>query len=611
MFDKKTLVDFPALPGVYLMKDSKNSVLYVGKANNLRARLKQYFASPESRDERIQVPYLIEQVASIDTIIVHSEKEALLLENTLIKRHRPKYNILLKDDKTYVSLKLSHHEYPRLSLSRYKGKPPSDGDYFGPYTQATKARQMFDLVGTLFGLRQCSDEEFIRRTRPCLLYQIKRCIAPCVHVCSDTEYKANVVKAKRLLSGYDTELVADLKREMKAASDALEFEKAADFLKKIRLIESMQDKQSVEAIHAASADVMALHREGYDVIIVLLLYRESRLIDSLSFHFDNVVEDDKELIQSFLLQHYLKVDELIPSEIILEKEIPDLEMLSEIISEKRGKKVSLYSPKIGEKKKLVELAKINAEALFSQKKDQSQKREKLLLDIQEKLFLTRYPRRIECFDTSHLAGTEMVSSQVVFIDGYKYRAGYRKYRIRTANKSDDYGALREVLTRRFSKVDKENELPDLLIIDGGKGHYTIAMEVLAEHDIISCDVIAVAKEEGRHDKGLTQEKVICPGQSTPLILDRTSPILQFLQTIRDEAHRTAITFQKVRRSKEMIKSALDAVPGVGPVKKKRLLQAFGSVQAIKEASIEELHKVQGITKKDAETILRHLHTQTT
>ena len=604
-FDETKLEEFPKKPGCYLMKDEKGVVLYVGKAVNLKARIKQYFQ--KGSDERAQVPYLLEHVRHIDTIIVSSEKEALLLENTLIKRYQPKYNVLLKDDKSYLSVKITtNHDYPMMAICRYKGKPPKGADYFGPYTNATKARSMFDLISRLFPLRQCSDEEFQRRERPCLLYQIKRCLGPCVNLCSENEYANNVENAKKILSGHTQELVRALKKEMDEAARRLEFEKAALYLKKIRALETVQDTQNVEAISADSVDVIALYRKNQDVVITKLLYRDSKLVDFRHFEFENVVEDDTELLHSFLLQHYLKVDELMGQEVLLSSAISDLEVIAEIISDARDAKVVLFAPQKGEKKRLLELALMNAEARFHAKKDKKEVKEKELLLLQEKLNLAHFPRRIECFDNSHIAGTSLVAAQVVFVNGEKYKAGYRKYHIKTVKTGDDYAMLKEVLTRRFSQAKRENELPDLIIIDGGKGHYHTACKLLSELGIISSDVIAIAKEESRHDKGVTQEIVFCPGLDAPLLLDRHSQLLQFLQMIRDEAHRFAIAFHKETRKKALIQSALDDIPGIGPMKKRSLLMAFGSVKAIQEKTVEELCKVKGIGRQDAALILSHL-----
>ncbi len=607
LFDEAKLEEFPKKPGCYLMKDEKGAVLYVGKAVNLKARIKQYFQ--KGSDERAQVPYLLEHVRQIDTVIVSSEKEALLLENTLIKRYQPKYNVLLKDDKSYLSVKITtNHDYPMMAITRYKGKPPKGADYFGPYTNATKARTMFDLISRLFPLRQCSDEEFQRRERPCLLYQIKRCLGPCVKFCSEKEYTNNVENAKKLLSGHTKELVRVLKKEMDEAARELEFEKAALYLKKIRALETVQDTQNVEAISADSVDVIALYRKNQDVVITKLLYRDSKLMDFRHFEFENIVEDDTELLHSFLLQHYLKVDELMGRQVLISSSIPinDLEIIAEIISDARDVKVELSAPQKGEKKRLLELALMNAEARFQAKKDKREVKEKELILLQEKLNLAHFPRRIECFDNSHIAGSSLVAAQVVFVNGEKYAAGYRKYHIKTVKTGDDYAMLKEVLTRRFSEAKKENELPDLIVIDGGKGHYRIACQLLSELGMISSDVIAIAKEESRHDKGLTQEMLFCPGLDEPLMLDRHSQLLQFLQMIRDEAHRFAIAFHKQTRKKALIKSALDDIPGIGPTKKRSLLMAFGSVKAIQEKSVEELCKVKGVGRQDAARILSHL-----
>ncbi len=607
-FDHTKLQEFADLPGVYLMKSVQGEVLYVGKAKNLRARIKQYFAA--SRDERTQIPFLVNQIETIETIVVNSEKEALLLENTLIKKHRPRYNILLKDDKGYISLELTtNHKWPMVRLIRYKGKPPEGGKLFGPYVNAAKARELFDIVGRLFPLRQCSDEEFARRTKPCLLYQMKRCSAPCVGLVSQKEYLEYVQETINLFRGKDTETLHSLEKEMQRASDALEFEKAAEILRKIRLLQSIGEKQSVERVFHSEMDVWGICREGKDVVINKLIYRNHRLIGSYAFMCESAFQNDEELACSLLLQHYLSREGMheLPKEIIFPFTFPDILFVEEIFKENLKTKIEITILKKGEGKKLLQLAHINALYAFKQKKDIRAFHESVLLDMQERLKLTRFPKRIECFDNSHLAGKDPVSSMVVFVDGQKCPSEYRKFRIKTAKAMDDYGMLRETLMRRCARAKEEGTLPDLLVVDGGKGHLGIAEKVLSLCDITSCDVIALAKEEGRHDKGQTKEKVYTRSLPHPIELEPSSPLLLLLQKLRDEAHRFTITYQKSRRSKAMIKSALDHIPGIGAIKKQRLLRSFGSVKAIQEKSIDDLLQIKGITRKDAETLLKLLN----
>lgn len=591
-FDKNKLSHYPNDPGVYLMKNEEGAVLYIGKAKNLRARIKQYFAI--SGDQREMIPYLISQVHSIDTIVALSEKDALLLENQLIKKHQPKYNVMLKDDKTYISLLLTKHKWPTLQLVRNKGKSKKDGTYFGPYTNALAARQTHDLLLRLFPLRQCSDVELASRKRPCLLYDIKRCLAPCVGKCTHENYLEQVERAKRLLKGQDKEVIKDLKHKMHEASEKLEFEKANEYLQMIEQIEHVTTIQHVENPFAQDCDVVGLYREADAVMIALLLFREGKIVGSEHFSFHQIISSNAEILSSFLLQHYTKKP---PSQILLFEEPDAKKALEEILQ------TAIQIPKIGKKKELIEMANRNAKALFTREEDARSLKEKRLLDLQESLQLNRYPRRIECVDTSNLAGSDPVASLVSFVHGEKDSSRMRLFKIRQTGGSDDYASMKEVLLRHFTRLKEKGDFPDLLILDGGKGQLNIALQVFETLQIATVDAIALTKEQGRHDKGMTQEKIYLPHQKEPLLINPRSPLLFLLQTIRDEAHRAAILFQKKQRSKKMTASALDELKGIGPIKKRRLLVEFKSVDAIKKASAEDLKKIKGLTKKDIEQIL--------
>lgn len=602
-FDSTQIKSFPAKPGVYLMKNKGDQVIYVGKAKNLRQRVRQYFS--KGGDGRFMIPFLVSKVHSIDTMVVSSEKEALLLENNLIKQHKPRYNALLKDDKSYIALKLTKHAWPRIDLVRYKGKPKSDGTYFGPYTHAGAARRTLDLLHKIFPLRQCSDQEFSKRTRPCILYDIKRCVAPCVGYCSSDEYQELVNKTVRFLRGNDQEIVQELRREMESCAERLEFERAGEIQRTIQYIERTIERQNVDRPLGGDADVLGLYRQGEEVIVVVLFFRAGRLTSSRDFNFRSIAQDDQELIRSFILQNYGAMEQL-PHEILIPVELEDSEILSDLLSEDRPRRVAVHFPQRGDKKKLVDMALENALSTFSKEKDENAILERTLLQIQEKFHLGNYPRRIECFDISTISGNETVATMVSFEDGKKHAAGYRKYKIKSLEQIDDYGAMREALVRRFKRAKSENNLPDLLMIDGGKGHLNVARKVFSELNIISVDVISLAKEEGRHDKGQTLEQVFLPNAKDPIILNRHSQILFLLQKIRDEAHRTAISFHRQRRSKALIKSELNEIPGVGEAKKKTLLKYFGSLKKIKEASIDQLQQVPGISEALARVIKEKL-----
>ncbi|HSW86609.1 MAG TPA: excinuclease ABC subunit UvrC [Rhabdochlamydiaceae bacterium] len=601
-FDSKHLDVFPVQPGVYLMKDAAGNIIYIGKAKQLKNRLKQYFSS--GGDGRPMVPFLTAQIAHIDTIIVFSEKEALLLENTLIKRHKPKFNALLKDDKTFISLMINNrHRWPMIRLIRYKGKPKEAGLYFGPYTNAFAARQTFELLTHLFPLRQCSDEELKRRTRPCLLYSIKRCIAPCVEKCTKEEYDEFVDGAIQFLKGQNKEIIKKLYDDMEKASANMEYEQAADLLRTIRQVEYViESHQVVIRSSAKDCDALAIHRQADEVILMQLLFREGSLIGSEHYSFSNVAEDDPELLESFILQHY-KEHQAIPSEILLPFDLHQADVLSEILYEVHKKKIHIFHPQKGNKRALVDLAVKNAKATFQQEKDHQELREKMLIDLQETLGLNRYPKRIECFDTSNISGSNLVACMVAFTNGEKDRKRTRLFKIKNINQADDYGALHQVLSRRLIRAKEEDDLPDLIIVDGGKGQLNVALDVFKELDIATVDVISIAKEKGRHDKGMTEERIFLPHHKEPLQFQPRSPLLFLLQKIRDEAHRKAIGFQQVRRKKSSLASSLDEIPGIGEIKRKRLLRHFGSLKRIKEASEEELSQIKGLTKKDIKTIL--------
>ena len=597
------LTRFPDSSGVYLMKDASNKVLYVGKAKSLQKRIKQYFIP--GRDERLMVPHLVSQVHTIDTIVVFDEKEALLLENTLIKKHKPKFNILLKDDKTFISLMINHkNPWPMIRLVRLKEIPKENGLHFGPYTSALAAREIYELMTRLFKLRQCSDKELASRTRPCLLYSIKRCLAPCVAKCTKEEYHHEVERAIQFLRGQNKEVLKSLHAEMEKASNAMDYERAGSLLKTIRRIEEILAKDSsVIKPGLKDTDVLGFVRQQNQALIALLFFRGGKLTGSDHFFFSDVIQEDEELIESFLLQHYQFLQKNL-KEILLPFPLTHSSVLEEILSHSLKTSLSLTSPKKGEKKELIELAEKNAASLFAQEKDHLALKEKLLLDLQETLGLNRYPKRIECFDTSNISGSDLVASMITFTEGERDKKRTRLFRIRHVFKADDYGALREVLRRRLSKAKEEDDLPDLIVIDGGKGQLNVALDVFKELDIANVDVISLVKENARHDKGMTREKIFLPFRNSPLELDVKSPLLFLLQHLRDEAHRSAITFHRKSRAKRTITSTLDTLPGIGPTKKKRLLQHFGSVKKVKEASVEELRSIKGLTQKDIDLLRR-------
>ena len=601
-FNTKKLKTITTEPGVYLMIDKEKKILYIGKAKNLRVRLKQYF-SP-GQDGRAMVPLLTSKISHIETIVTFSEKEALLLESTLIKKHQPQYNVLLKDDKTFISLSINPNQmWPIVTLVRWRNRQKTgQGLHFGPYTSAFAARQTLELINHIFKLRQCSDRELKSRKRPCLLYGINRCLAPCVGMCEKDHYKKEVVKTINFLKGNNDSVIKELKKKIKQASDDLEFETAASLLRTLKQVEQVVGfKQSVIRYAGKDCDVLALHSEGEAHLIVQLLFREGTLIGSRSYPFKELVSEEEEIWETFLLQHYSFKDDT-PKDILIPLSLKQKQAIEEILSKKYPVRL-LFSQK-GEKKKLLMLAQKNAAALFKQEQEMSNSQDHLLLDLQEKCFLNHTPIRIECFDTSNISGTDLVAAMVGFINGKREKKLTKIFKVRGITKPDDYGALKEVLERHYENALKKDSLPDLIIIDGGKGQLNCAQSVLKKLGIVSVDILSLAKEQGRHDKGLTKEKIFIPDHEKPIILPSRSSTLFLLQKIRDEAHRVAITFHRKRRSKRLLTSSLDHIPGIGPKKRLILLKHFGSVKNIQKASKKELESLPTLTKKDIENLLK-------
>lgn len=599
VFDQAKLKNYPQEPGVYLMKDAHEKILYIGKAKHLKNRLKQYF---QDTDTRQMIPMLLSQVATIDTIITPNEKEALILENNLIKKHKPKYNILLKDDKMFVSLVVTtKHPWPMLKLIRHKGSQKKDGLYFGPYTNSLAAKETFDQLTSLFPLRQCSDQELNSRSRPCILYSMKKCIAPCVNRCTKAEYDHYVDQTVQFLKGNQSFLIDSLKEKMYAASEKLEFEKAGQLLKTIQRLEHIQvHNKSLVHSNRINVDAIGFARHLGDVLITKLIFREGKLLASTPFFFEQVIQDDDQLLTQFLLQHYQHQKDF-PKEILVPFFLQDSSIITEIFKEFCSHTIKIQCPEKSEKKQIIDLACKNAHAMIVHHCQQQQVQESLLLELQKHCHLTRFPMVMECFDTSNLSGNQAVASMVTFINGKKEPKLYRDYHIKS-QAQDDYHAMYEVMHRRYSKATDEHPLPDLIIVDGGKGQLGIAKKVLQELSIASCDVIALTKEEGRHDKGLSKEKVFSAQMQGPIVFSERSPVLFLLQQIRDEAHRRAISLQRKRRSKKLMTSELISLKGIGPKKQAALLKKFGSVKGIKKASKQELASVKILSEKDIATL---------
>lgn len=597
---------FPASPGVYLMRDAEGQILYVGKAKNLRTRVRAYL-NP-SRDSRYQIRFLMERVADIEYIVTDTEKEALILENTLIKKHRPRYNINLRDDKTYFSLRMDpSEEFPRLTIIR---KVARDGArYFGPYASASAARDVLKQLYRLFPLRHYPLETCRRRKRPCLFHQLRQCSAPCQGLISREEYANLAEGAALFLEGKNRDLVKSLTGKMNEAAKKEKYEEAARLRDLVRAISVTVEKQKM-VTDKGDFDVLGYFRNGLSLEVVLLFIRGGSLIGSRSFTFSWEM-DDAEGISSFLSEYYNR-DEYIPTGILLPIAISEPQALEELLSEKRGRKVSISVPRRGTKAELVRLAVKNAETSAREKAERADTAETILAELRQKLHLANLPRRIECYDISTIQGKHAVGSRVVFLDGAPHKEDYRRYRIKTVSQSDDYGMMHEVLSRRFTDIEKGGSLPDLILVDGGPGQLNVLVRVLEDLGIAGPDAASLAKSRvERESRGAdirrSDERVFLPGRKNPVILRQSSQPLLLLARVRDEAHRFAITYHKKLRSKETIATAVGSIPGIGEKRWKMLLRHFGSLKKLHMATREELTVVPGISEKMARAILEHLH----
>jgi len=603
-----TLATMPTQPGVYLMKSRGGTVLYVGKAKNLRSRVRSYFR--KSGDGRFRIQFLIPNVEDIQFLVTDTEKEALILENTLIKEHRPRYNVNLRDDKSYVHLRLDPRDrYPRLTIVR---RPARDGAlYFGPYASSNAVRETTRSLSRIFPLRLCTDHVFNARTRPCLYYQIRRCSAPCVpgHV-SDEEYRSLVEQTALFLKGRDEDLRKILTGQMHEASQELRFEEAGRIYRRLQAIERTIERQKVTSVQNRDQDVFGFFREADNVEIERLTIRGGKLLGGKSDLFSGQLSPDADILESYINQYYAEGDD-IPEEVLLPFDLEGREGLADLLSERRGKRVSVLVPERGEKRALSAMASKNAELTFRARQDREQSQQAILEQMQARLHLRNFPRRIECFDMSNIQGTNPVGSMVVFTDGEPNKARYRKYQVKTVEGPDDFASMYEVLSRRYTRALEEDDLPDLIMVDGGKGQLNIAQAVLWELGIEGPDLISIAKSrlkarEGAEEKERTEERFFLPGRKNPVLFPQNSPVLFLLQRVRDEAHRFAITYHKARRAKATFRSALDDIPGIGPKRRRLLLQHFGSVKAIANASPETIQEVGVLSSKLAHTILQSL-----
>lgn len=596
------LATLPPRPGVYLLRDASDKVLYVGKAKSLRSRVRSYF---RGGDERAQVRFLVGRVARFETLVTTNEKEALILENNLIKQYKPRYNIRLKDDKSYVSVKIDeHHAWPRLIVTR---KITRDGSrYLGPFSSAWSVRETLDTIRKIFPIRNCSDTIFRNRARPCIEYQIKRCPGPCCLPVEATEYARNVAQTVDLLEGKNQQLVRTLTTRMTAASEGLRFEEAARLRDQLRAIETTVQRQQAVAHWGRDQDVFGLYREGGFVEIQVLFVRAGKLTGNQAYTFDDLELSDDEIVGAVLTQFY-QGDRPIPDGIVLPLALEDADVRAEYLGDRKGRQVEILCPQRGAKLRLVEMAMANARHSFAERRDQGTQRERMLEELRQRLHLRSAPKRIECFDISNIQGNLTVASMVTFDEGEPCPARYRRYRIRTVEGSDDFASMYEVLDRRYRRAKEENDFPDLLMVDGGKGQLNVAVEVLRTLEIDGVDVVGLAKMRVERDAQAPEvlrsdERVFLPGRKNPVVLRRNSTALFLLQRVRDEAHRFAITYHRELRRRERLRSGLEDIAGVGPGRRRVLLRHFGSLKRLRAATEGEIAAVPGISSRLAAEI---------
>ena len=618
MFDiEEELKKLPAKPGVYLMHDEKDAIIYVGKAVSLKNRVRQYFQS--SRNKGVKIEQMVTHIARFEYIITDSELEALVLECNLIKEHRPKYNTMLMDDKTYPYIKVTvNEEYPRVMLSRQIKK--DKGKYYGPYTSAGAVKDTIDLIHKLYQIRTCSRSlpKDLGKDRPCLNYHIKQCAAPCQGYISREEYGKNVGKALDFLNGNYGPLIKELEEKMKAASDSMEFEKAIEYRELLNSVRQIAQKQKITHSDMEDKDIIALASEGEDAVVQVFFIRDGRLIGRDHFYLRiSEGEQEKEILSSFLKQFYAGTP-YIPRELMIQEAVEDKEVIEQWLTARKGHRVYLRVPKIGTKEKLVELAKKNAALVLSQDREKIKREEGRTIGAMKEiagLLGLAGVNRVEAFDISNTNGFESVGSMVVYEKGKPKRSDYRKFRIRSVKGPDDYASMYEVLTRRFlhgleegrelrekqisGELGSFTKFPDLLMMDGGRGQVNIALRVLQELDL-SIPVCGMVKDDNHRTRGLYFNNEEIP-------IDRNSEGFRLITRIQDEAHRFAIEYHRSLRSKEQVHSVLDDIAGIGPSRRKALMKRFQSLDAIREADVETLASVPSMNRGAAEKVYAFFH----
>jgi excinuclease ABC subunit C len=599
-FDPKAFVDsLPARPGVYRMLDAQGEILYVGKARSLRSRVASYF-QPSNLQPKVQA--LIAKTANMEVTIANSDTEALLLEYNLIKKHRPRFNVVLRDDKSFPYLHLeTAHRFPRLNF--YRGSRKQPGRYFGPYPSASAVRETLQQLQKLFRLRNCDDSYFSNRSRPCLQYQIQRCTAPCVGLITPEAYARDVDAAIKVLEGRNDEVNQDLGRRMESAAERLQFEEAAHIRDQLAKLKVIQSQQIVTAGMDHDADVIAAAEVDGEFCVALMFVRSGRSLGSTTFFPKAPLAELPEVLAAFVTQYYLEREA--PAEIIVERIFEEMPLLEAALTARSGHRVRISASVRGIRARWLEMVRNNAEQALTMRGLKRGSVEASLEEMREVFDLEEPPSRLECFDISHTGGTDTVASCVVFGADGPIKSEYRRFNISGIQPGDDYAAMNQALTRRYKRVrDREVVAPDVLLIDGGKGQLAEAAKVLEELGIAGITLIGVAKGA---DRRAGQEQLFLLGRETPTILPPDSYALHLIQRVRDEAHRFAIAGHRRKRAKRHNQSILETIPGLGPVKRRELLKQFGGLQGILRAGIDDFVQVRGLGRDLAEVIYEHLH----
>ncbi|MDX1499648.1 MAG: excinuclease ABC subunit UvrC [Woeseiaceae bacterium] len=600
-FDPKTfLASLTHRPGVYRMLDAKHKVLYVGKARDLRKRVASYFRS-EHND--VKTAAMMKQVARVEVTVTNTEAEALILECNLIKQHRPRFNVVLRDDKSYPYIYVStEQKFPRLRFHR--GARKGKGRYFGPYPSASAVRQSLNELQKLFMIRQCSDSFFRNRTRPCLQYQIRRCTAPCVDYVSEAQYREDIDAAIDFLEGRNQAVIDTFVERMQAASAAQDYERAARFRDQIAKLKKIEARQHVSRAQTKDLDILGFASNGAVHVVTVLMIRNGALIGSRD-HFPKLPgeTDRAKILNAFVAQFYLGRDA--PAEIILDTGIEDSDLLEQELGERTGHRVAIRSRVRGDRQRWLEMAATNARQGLDLQVASNATIRRQFKALAEALELDEVPERLECFDVSHTGGEATVASCVVFNPAGPLKSDYRRFNLKPASAGDDYAAMAEAIERRYRRVRQgEVPLPDVLFIDGGKGQLAQAMQVLANLELDWLRVVGVAKGRARRPGA---ERLFVPGRDAPIRLAADSPALLLIQQVRDEAHRFAIGGHRQRRAKARKTSRLEQIPGLGPKKRRELLRQFGGLQGVMGAGVDDLARVRGIGRRLAESIYNDLH----